>query len=162
MDIGQRPSRQRRHLPIHGTFSTSQSFSGSVNQGCNDSETDDNDDQQDVNTENHTTSLMNPNRRRRIGHGSRTRMKPSITGISTRNNNINSGIWRVWFWRMCIVWIAFLCLRVATSVFQGDTAFLSVTQYVSQISFLFPDASGGIFDWVTRCLARQQDELGPP
>ncbi|KAI8341168.1 hypothetical protein BC941DRAFT_510382 [Chlamydoabsidia padenii] len=125
MDIGQRPSRQRRHLPTHGSPLHSQK------QQC----VDDSDD----NTQDPTEDHYQPSRNRGRKQQAKKRMKTSFEHlVMSRKKATNSTAWynnipwRLWFWRVCLLWISFLCIRVMTSVWQGDVTRLGWNQYISQ------------------------------
>ncbi|KAI9299388.1 hypothetical protein BJ944DRAFT_274270 [Cunninghamella echinulata] len=118
MDIGQRPSRQRRHLPLHGKIKNAPSSTTTATLEKTD----------EINVRNH--------------HGKRKKKerilpklnKTAATAITETESIIN---WRQWFWRCCILWIGFLCLRIMISLSHGDLSEMSLTHYILKYAYKY-------------------------
>jgi hypothetical protein len=137
MDVGQRPSRQRRHLPTHGTALTQQQQQKQQQSSMHDSNNS-NDEATDA-----TSSVyqsLSKGRGRERKQQAKKRMKTSFEHLmvskrksTTLGSMEGGGIqWRLWFWRACVLWLGFLCVRIMLSVWRGDITSLGWNQYLTQ------------------------------
>ncbi|CAO3611883.1 unnamed protein product [Cunninghamella blakesleeana] len=103
MDIGQRPSRQRCHLPLHGK----------ITKGTNNSDLNNN----------------NNKRKERILPKHIKRKSDN----NNNNKNTSRIDWKAWFWRCCIIWFAFLCFRILLGLTHGNISEMSLTYHISRL-----------------------------
>ncbi|CAO3642562.1 unnamed protein product [Cunninghamella echinulata] len=120
MDIGQRPSRQRRHLPLHGKIkNTSSSSFTTINN----------------NEKTNEINVRNNNSKRKKKERVLPKLNKATTATAIGKESIIN--WRQWFWRCCILWIGFLCLRVMISLSHGDLSEMSLTHYISKYAYKY-------------------------
>ncbi|ORZ24385.1 hypothetical protein BCR42DRAFT_402826 [Absidia repens] len=139
MDVGQRPSRQRRHLPNNVTalqYHESSTTAASTKQQDDAANSDDHDYNNDNDNEYYSRQRGRGRKllaKKRMQQSFGNLVTSSKKGAMTDESVWLSIQWRVWFWRLCVLWLAFLTLRVLTSIWQGDTTRLGLTQYLSHL-----------------------------